>query len=87
MLSPASGVSGGDLYTSKGTAKGIVFGGAANLLLNPLDEHAMASLRNSIGIGYLYLTYMFEVSRSLKDERPDFSRFTQSFAISFESAL
>ena len=86
-LSSSDEVSANDLYTNTGSGKNFVFGGAVNLLLNPLDEHGMAMIRNGLGIGYVYLSYIFEVSQEITDGDIDFSRMTQGFAFTFETAL
>lgn len=72
-------------YTNAGTKDGMVIGGALNILLNPLDERSVASMRSAMGLGYVYLSPYFEVVRSRADKGISFGRKVVGLGFTFES--
>ncbi len=88
-LGSKTSTSSNDLYVNEGSNQNLVYGGAVNILLNPLDEHSIAVMNRGLGVGYVYLTYIFEVAKALKDDSKnvDLSRTSQGIALSFESSL
>lgn len=73
-----------DGYTNTGFKTASVFGVGLNILLNGLDERSVASMRGSMGLGYVYLSPFIEVVRQLGDGA-SFSRSVVGVGFTFES--
>jgi hypothetical protein len=73
-----------DGYTNTGFKTASVFGVGLNILLNGLDERSVASMRGSMGLGYVYLSPFLEVVRQL-DGGASFSRSVIGVGFTFES--
>ena len=74
-----------DPLTNKGWSDGTVLGFSANFLLNPLDETSVRSMRNSMGIGAVYLSPFMEVVTALKPEGLSFGRSSMGVGFTFET--
>lgn len=73
------------VYTNRGMKNSVVFGGAANIMLNWLDESSASSLQ-TIGFRYVYLSPYFEVVRPLGDDGgASFARKVIGIGFTFES--
>jgi hypothetical protein len=73
-----------DGYTNTGFKTASVFGVGLNILLNGLDERSVASMRGSMGLGYVYLSPFIEVVKQL-DGGASFSRSVIGVGFTFES--
>jgi hypothetical protein len=73
-----------DGYTNTGFKTASVFGVGLNILLNGLDERSVASMRGSMGLGYVYLSPFLEVVSQL-DSGASFSRSVIGVGFTFES--
>lgn len=62
-----------------------VIGASFNILLNWLDEGGPASMRGSMGLGYVYLSPFLQVTRALDDDGASFGRTEMGVAFRFES--
>lgn len=76
---------GEDAWTNKGWLSGNVIGYAASILLNPLDERAANSMRNTLGIGFVYLTVFQEQVSYLDRDRVSFGRKSTGVGFTFET--
>ena len=74
-----------DALTNKGWKNGTVVGASANILLNPIDESAAASMRGSMGLGYIYLSPYMEIVRTSSKEGASFGRTTYGLGFTFET--
>ena len=86
-----TGTSGGqassdDEYLTSSTWKSSIFYNASlNILLNPLDEPAVASLRSAMGLDAIYLSPFYEVVKPLTDTGLQLSRTAIGIGFTFES--
>jgi hypothetical protein len=74
-----------DAWTNKGWLNGDVFGYAASILLNPLDEGAVNSMRSALGLGFVYLTIFQEQVKYLEKDRVSFGRKSTGIGFTFET--
>lgn len=77
-----------DALTNKGWKNATVIGVSANILLNPVDEGAAASMRGSMGLGYIYLSPFMEIVRTTATDKKDkasFGRTSYGIGFTFES--
>lgn len=56
-----------------------------SFLLNFLDPRSVASMENTLGIGYVYLTPFYEIVKPLKEEGMQVSRKSMGISFTFES--
>ncbi len=75
-----------ETLTNKGVAKGTVIGAAANILLNPIDEQGAASMRGSMGLGYIYLSPFIMIVKSTdSNHQVSFGRKVIGLGFTFET--
>lgn len=74
-----------ETLTNKGWKNGTVIGAAANILLNPIDEQGAASMRGSMGLGYIYLSPFMEIVRSTNKDGVSFGRKILGLGFTFET--
>ncbi len=75
-----------ETLTNKGWKQGTVIGASANILLNPIDEQGAASMRGSMGLGYIYLSPFVEIVRSRnKEDQVSFGRKIIGLGFTFET--
>lgn len=85
MEDPTATDSKDSTLTNKGWKNGTVIGASANILLNPLDEQGAASMRGSMGLGYIYLSPFMEIARSTNKDGVSFGRKVYGVGFTFET--
>jgi len=77
--------SSSQVYTSTGRKKAVSVGASVHLLLNPLDEGAVRSMIDTMGIGYVYLSGFMEKVKSTSSEGLTFDRNVMGVGFTFEA--
>lgn len=73
--------------TIKGTRNSIITGAALNILLNDVDEKSVNSMRESLGIGSIYLSPYAEVIKGVGTTKgANFDRTNVGIGFTFESS-
>lgn len=85
MIADNSADNKDETLTNKGWKNATVVGAAANILLNPIDEQGAASMRGSMGLGYIYLSPFVEIVRTKGDDGVSFGRKIMGLGFTFES--
>lgn len=80
-----SGIVGDNVLTNKGWVSGNVVGAAVSILMNPLDEQSIQSMRHSLGLGFVYLTLFQEKITYVDKDRVSFGRSSSGIGFTFET--
>jgi|GEM_PF-5073113 len=79
-------VSGNDSFVTKANKNGVVFGLGASVSLNGLSQRAVASMRSSVRLGYMYVRGFYELSQQFDTKKgANFSRSTCGLSIVAET--
>lgn len=85
LIETAADSDDGDALTNKGWKNASVLGGSVNILLNGIDESSAASMRGSMGLGYIYLSPFIEIVRTTSKDGISFGRSSIGVGFTFES--
>jgi hypothetical protein len=85
MIRPIATTATDRVYTNVGHKNAVSTGFAAHILLNALEEKAVRSMIDTMGIGYVYLTGFMENVKSTSKDGLTFSRSVMGVGFTFES--